>query len=176
MGAVTGGHSSSWLHGMPLRRAFYDMVGDMNRYPLFLTLSVLLVAGCDPAANVKLDTPPPATSASEVPSNPPTDSTPAPKPVTKPSGPQRGSVGYVGHLSSTGPHVPICVEPDDVSTITRGDRDGMMDLLRNDRLFSADGGAKVKVLAKKWAGLVKVRVLEGESEGREGWLPDEIVH
>lgn len=88
--------------------------------------------------------------------------------------PKVHEVGYVGILSA-GPHIPVVEDPDDFQYIANQDKREMARLMMHDKLFSADGGAKARIVGRKFPGLVKIEVLSGESKGREGWVPEETV-
>lgn len=162
----------------------------VNRVCLVLALCVGSLLGCaddhrvaaevpasEPlAAPIRAPTAPVTTiKVAKATSSEPAKPTPLKREEPKsPKAPEPGQIGYVGTLTG-GPKIPVCVNSDDVASITRQDKAAMMDLLYADTLFSADGGANVRIVARKFPGLVKVAVLDGESAGREGWVPHEMV-
>ena len=91
---------------------------------------------------------------------------------------QRKSVGIEGHLSGGGERIPVAVDEtafnEWIKTRTANDKMGQVELLTSGRVFSVPTNTRVLVID---IGFVKskVRILEGESIGRSGWVPFEWV-
>lgn len=91
-------------------------------------------------------------------------------------------VGSKGHLKSLGDVSFVTVartkeaHKEFCKTIAARDTDGIKILILQDKLFTVDKGAKVRVLSiDSWAGTSEVRIIDGKNYGETGWVFSQLV-
>lgn len=88
-------------------------------------------------------------------------------------------LGYEGKIDVGGGEVPIATTEEGLGEMTNSavakDKEGLAKMMLDGKLFSVTNGTKARLIGRNWTGGIRVRILDGNHYGDDGWIPGEFL-